>query len=412
FDKWTGDIAGIANVNNASTTYTMGSANATVTATYKDAPVTTYTLTVNSGTGSGSYAPGTVVNISANTPPSGKVFDQWTGDIAGIANVNNASTTFTMGSANATVTATYKDAPVTTYTLTVNSGTGSGSYAPGTVVNISANTPPSGKVFDQWTGDIAGIANVNNASTTFTMGSDNATVTATYKDAPVTTYTLTVNSGSGSGSYAPGTVVNISANTPPSGKVFDKWTGDIAGIANVNNASTTYTMGSANATVTATYKDAPVTTYTLTVNSGTGSGSYAPGTVVNISANTPPANKVFDKWTGNVSGVAEIDSASTTYTMGSANATITATYKDDQTANEHIESGNGVKIHTEGSSLTVKSDNTELKSVEIYHVSGQLIRSIRANGAGTRIENLPGGVLIVKISLQGGRIETKKVRIK
>ena len=327
FDKWTGDVSGVTNVNDASTTFTMGSANATVTATYKALPPTTYTLTVNSGTGGGSYTAGTSVPISANAPPAGQTFDKWTGDVSGVGNVNDASTTYTMGSTNATVTATYKALPPTTYTLTVNNGTGGGSYTAGTSVSISANAAPSGQTFDKWTGDVSGVANVNDAITTFTMGSANATVTATYKALPPTTYTLTVNSGTGSGSYTAGTSVPISANAAPSGQTFDKWTGDVGGVANVNNASTTFTMGSANATVTATYKALPPTTYTLTVNNGTGSGSYTAGTSVPISADAAPSGQTFDKWTGDVGGVANVNNASTTFTMGSANATVTATYK-------------------------------------------------------------------------------------
>ncbi len=72
---------------------------------------TTYALTVNSGTGSGSYAQGAVVNISANAAPAGQVFDAWTGNVATVANVNSASTTLTMPAAAASVTATYKTQP-------------------------------------------------------------------------------------------------------------------------------------------------------------------------------------------------------------------------------------------------------------------------------------------------------------
>jgi hypothetical protein len=70
----------------------------------------------------------------------------------------------------------------------------------------------------------------------------------------IPTYTLTVISGSGSGDDTAGAVVHISANTPSSGKVFDKWTGATTGITNINAASTTITMPSANITITATYK--------------------------------------------------------------------------------------------------------------------------------------------------------------
>jgi hypothetical protein len=73
-------------------------------------------------------------------------------------------------------------APYTTYTLTVNNGTGGGSYAATTVVPITANAPPSGQVFDKWTVTGGGsFANANSATTTFTMPANAATVTATYK---------------------------------------------------------------------------------------------------------------------------------------------------------------------------------------------------------------------------------------
>jgi uncharacterized repeat protein (TIGR02543 family) len=253
----------------------MGSENASVTATYKALPPTTYTLTVNNGSGSGNYEAGTVVPITANAPPPGQEFDQWTGSTSGVADVNSASTTFTMGSENASVTATYKALPPTTYTLTVNNGSGSGNYEAGTVVNISANTAPSGQTFDQWTGNTSGIADVNASSTTYTMGSADATVTATYKALPpATTYTLTVNNGSGSGNYEAGTVVNITANAPPPGQVFDQWTGSTSGVADVNSASTTFTMGSENASVTATYKNLPVLTHTVTFDPANGSSTW------------------------------------------------------------------------------------------------------------------------------------------
>jgi len=67
-------------------------------------------------------------------------------------------------------------------------------------------------------------------------------------------YSLTVNNGSGSGSYNSGKIVNISADAAPSGKIFDKWTGSAA-IANVSLAVTTLTMPEEVTEITATYKD-------------------------------------------------------------------------------------------------------------------------------------------------------------
>ena len=178
----------------------MPAANTTVTATYKPRE---YTLTVNSGTGDGSYLSGTVINIVASTAPVGQQFDKWTGDVANVANVNVASTSISMPAANTTVTATYKAVTPVQYTLTVNGGSGSGSYAAGAVVNIVAAAPPAGQQFAQWTGDIAGVADVNAASTAITMPAANATLTATYRPAqggigtigPLSALTATGNGG-------------------------------------------------------------------------------------------------------------------------------------------------------------------------------------------------------------------------
>lgn len=69
------------------------------------------------------------------------------------------------------------------------------------------------------------------------------------------TYALTVNNGSGGGTYAPGTVVNISANAPAAGQGFKSWTGGVAAnFGNINAATTTYTTTAAAATLSATYE--------------------------------------------------------------------------------------------------------------------------------------------------------------
>jgi hypothetical protein len=135
-----------------------------------------YHLTVTSGSGSGDYAAGAVVAISADAPASCKVFDCWAGNTAYVASPAQASTTVTMPASAVSVTATY----VSVYQLTVNSGTGDGQYKAGTVVAISADAAPSGKEFDEWTGDVATVADPSAAATTITMPASDAEVTATY----------------------------------------------------------------------------------------------------------------------------------------------------------------------------------------------------------------------------------------
>ncbi len=69
----------------------------------------TYSLTVVSGTGNGSYLPGAVVTVVANAPAPGQSFLDWTG--ATVADAASASTTLVMPAANATVTANYSAPP-------------------------------------------------------------------------------------------------------------------------------------------------------------------------------------------------------------------------------------------------------------------------------------------------------------
>lgn len=74
---------------------------------------------------------------------------------------------------------------------------------------------------------------------------------------PAEKKTLTVVYGNGSGTYAKGTTVIISAIEPPAGKEFYKWTTDNTGltIASATSAATTVKMPDSDATVTATYRD-------------------------------------------------------------------------------------------------------------------------------------------------------------
>ena len=233
-----------------------------------------YTLTVNYGSGSGGYSAGDTVTIVANTAPAGKVFDKWTSDNSDVkfASATSASTTFTMPAADVTITATYKDKDTSSpdnpspekYTLTVENGTGGSSYSAGDTVTITANTAPAGKVFDKWTSDNNDVkfASATSTSTTFTMPAANVTVTATYKDIsvpdPSKDYTLTVENGTGGGKYNAEDTVSITANTAPTGKVFDKWTSDNSDVkfASATSASTTFIMPATDVTVTANYKDA------------------------------------------------------------------------------------------------------------------------------------------------------------
>jgi hypothetical protein len=84
-------------------------------------------------------------------------------------------------------------------------------------------------------------------------------------------------------------------------------------------------MPYADAEITATYTDTGAT-YTLTVNSGGGDGDYSASTEVDITADAAASGRFFDRWTGDTSGIADINDPTTTLTMPAADAEITAVY--------------------------------------------------------------------------------------
>lgn len=66
--------------------------------------------------------------------------------------------------------------------VTVHNGTGSGNYAQGDTVTITANAAPDGMIFDKWSSnDGVTFANESSMSTTFIMPGKNVTVMATFK---------------------------------------------------------------------------------------------------------------------------------------------------------------------------------------------------------------------------------------
>ncbi len=247
---------------------------------------------------------------------------------------------FTMPNADVTVEAnaaigggTDTPDPDGTYTVTVNNGTGSGNYRPGVTVTITANTPPTGQTFVNWTTTTAGVtlANASSNSTTFVMPSANVSVTANFSggnqggnnpgdgtnkpgdngnnDNNKKKYKVTVNYGSGSGEYEAGATVNITANAPESSsRVFSRWTTNNSGLgfSNANAVSTSFVMPAADVTVTANYKtrtddddddDAPsrrpgTNTNTSTVPNRPGSSTSTTGTNGTVSnpANTTTSN--------------------------------------------------------------------------------------------------------------------------
>jgi hypothetical protein len=136
----------------------------------------------------------------------------------------------------------------------ITGGEGTGEYAPGDVVTITAAEPVEGMMFVAWTGDIEALESATDPETTLTVPAEPIEIAAHYAPVPPDTFRLIVRSGTGDGNYEEGEVVALVANAPSAGKEFDRWTGDTAAVADVDSASTTITMPAAETDVQATYR--------------------------------------------------------------------------------------------------------------------------------------------------------------
>ena len=159
-----------------------------------------------------------------------------------------------------------KNPAATEYAVTVTGGTASASgaaitaAAAGVEVTVTAIIP-EGKVFDKWVVKSGGVtlADAASAVTTFTMPANDVALAASYKDAPVTTYSLTtqVNGGHGTISasktgLAAGSTETI-IFTPDTGYEIDTVT--VNGTATPVLANVLDVTMDADKTVIVTYKE-------------------------------------------------------------------------------------------------------------------------------------------------------------
>jgi hypothetical protein len=173
-----------------------------------------------------------------------------------------AQTTLTVPAAAVTVTATFKGQVTVDVTVTggtINGGAGTGKFPEGTKLTIKASTPPAGQVFDRWTGAVSALANPAMDTTVLTVGNSAVVVASSFKAAPVAQVRVTLVAGvvvapSTTGTYAAGSKIMVRANAAPAGRVFDRWTATAGVFANAAATETEYTVPSAAATVTATFK--------------------------------------------------------------------------------------------------------------------------------------------------------------
>ena len=138
-------------------------------------------------------------------------------------------------------------------------------------------TEPEGKQFKGWSTSADGSVI---SGTTYEVSSD-TTFYAIWESKEysiiVTDGKATIGAGSEISKAAQGTTITLTANAAPDGKVFDKWVVESGNttLEDANSETTTFIMPDSEVSVKATYKNAPVTTYSLTTQVNGGHGTIS-----------------------------------------------------------------------------------------------------------------------------------------
>jgi len=387
FSGWSGDLSG--NTNPAS--IIMDRAKS-ITAQFIPIAVQQYSLTVVSGSGSGTYNSGAVVTIQASTPPAGQVFSHWSGDVANVADANSLSTTIAM-IANAVVTANYTSSGVNTHTITATASAG-GTISPSGSVIVNEWTSQSFIIqadagymikrlyIDGAQGDYPDGITFESYTFYYMTRSHSINVEFQSTSGGPTQYSLTLNVDTNLGNiiispdqaqYDEGTVVTLTA-APNAGYSFLNWSGDVSG-----NTNPTSIVMNGSRSVTATFGSVGPGIYTLSVVNGTGSGSYDYGEVVTIQANVPPAGQRFSHWSGGIEYISTVTGSVTTITMFTS-VTVTANYTASGVETQIIAatSSEGGTITPGGDVVVNLGDNY---SFTFQAAPGYYIKTLYLNGA-------------------------------
>lgn len=266
--------------------------------------------------------PGTVTKPTDDPTSSSGSFIGW------FAGNSTISFDFTNETISEDTIFTAKFSSAASYSLTVNGGNSNKSTASASVgetIRITA-TVPDGKVFDKWTtSDVEGLNDSTSNPATFTMPTNDVTVTANFK----TGYTVTVtNDGHGTASADPalaasGTQVTLTA-TPSDGYRFKEWQVVSGGVTVSDNK---FTMPENAVEVKAIFEALP--NITFDTNGGTVSPTSAKTGADGKLASLPTpvwTGHVFLGWFTAATGGDEV----TTSKVFTADDTVYAHWNDDE----------------------------------------------------------------------------------
>ena len=199
----------------------------------------TFKVNVVGGIGSGVYADGENVTITADKPEKGKAFDHWEvkSDTEGVkdkkVNISSdkkSTMNLLVGDCDCTIKAVYKDAKTVQIVvaksadLSLSSLYDTYNVEKNSTTFVTAPSAQSGMVFDHWEcDDKDAIEDVNSASTNVTVKDETISITPVYVKSDTPTFDVTVENGTGSGSYRSGDHISVVADPPKDGYMFYKW---------------------------------------------------------------------------------------------------------------------------------------------------------------------------------------------
>lgn len=155
--------------------------------------------------------------------------------------------------------------------------------------------------------------------------------------------------------------------------------------------------------------------YYLQVNSGSGTGAYAEGTEVEISAKKMWGGLEFDYWSGDTTYLADPRSETTTVTIPSSGIYLNAVYKD-VTSVEMNESKNALRCYPNPAETGFSIDLGTIgnSNIEIYSMDGQSVYHALSSGTVHHVydHRLSSGLYLVKVRDASNAVYTQKMLIK
>lgn len=278
------------------------------------------------------------VKLKADDPEEGMVFTGWTSDTEGVtfADPAAAETTIVMLDKKVEVKATYGPAPVETEAPVETD-------AP---AEDGAQDPAAGDTVDPNAGDTGSGEGTDIVIDTVVVDGDGVIEVDTPAEEPAAPaqYNLYINDGTGTGSYAAGSQVTVTANDyTADGYQFSGWRVDYENVTLDDPTAeiATFTMPEEEVVLSAQYTEIPQepVVHTVTVNdgileNGTNTGTYDAESWVIVTANDRTAEGLeFNGWFVDSmnAGVEDAAAVATGFVMPDADVTISAQYKTIET---------------------------------------------------------------------------------